>query len=56
MGVQTESYKRVLNYVFILAFLGLLLLRFPLLILPKFFPVGISPELITLLFRMEPMC
>ena len=51
MGVQTEGYKRVLNYIFILAFLGLLILRFPLLILPKFFPVGISPELITLLFQ-----
>ena len=51
MEVQGESCKRVLNCIFILAFVGLLILRFPLLILPKFITIGISGEMVTLLFQ-----
>lgn len=50
MELQGKGDKKVLSYLFILAFVGLLVLRYPLLILPQFFTVNLSSQSISLLF------
>lgn len=50
-GVKKEDSRRFINIAFILVFVGLLILRFPLLIVPKFIPVNITSDRISLLFE-----